>query len=132
MMFDLSFSDDTGAPARCRAAVILYPSGAAEIAVLEVEENTGRSVTNSWPSLAQRVLDTVLPAFQVDEVIWYEVYPDRWRGQENVSRVLIAKADGGHRFEYEQNPVVRRRIWEALALGREELEQKFSDFGRRR
>jgi hypothetical protein len=130
MLFELSFIDGTVLPARCRAAVILFSSGAAEIALLELPENTGRSVTNSWPRVAEQVLASVLPAFRIEEVTWYEVYPDRWRGKENVSRVIIAN-DGGYRFEYEQDPLVRKRIWEGLGLDREELKRKLPDFGER-
>lgn len=129
MIFELSCVDDTILPARCRAAVILNPSGDAEIALLELPDNRGRSVTNSWPRIAGWVLANVLPAYQIEEVTWYEVYPDRWRGQENVSRVIIKNES--HRFEYEQDPTVRRRIWEALDLHKEELDRKFIDWSER-
>ena len=59
-VFDLSFTDDWCVPARCRAALLLSPSGATEIAILELSENHGRSVTNSWPIVAERILAAYL------------------------------------------------------------------------
>jgi hypothetical protein len=126
-VFDLSFTDDWCVPARCRAALLLSPSGATEIAILELPENHGRSVTNSWPIVAERILAAFLPGVRIDDVIWYEAYPHRGRGQENVCRVKIGS--GRHQFEYEQDAAVRRRIWIALGLDLEESTRKFPDFG---
>jgi len=125
---ELSFVDDHVVPARCRTAMVRTPSGAVEIGVLELPENQGRSVTNSWPTIAERILAKCLPGFRIEDVLWYEAYPDRWRGQENVCRVKIANAR--HRFEHEPDPATRRRIWTALGLDLEEATRKFPDFGR--
>ena len=127
-VFDLSFTDDWHVPACCRAALLLSPSGATEIAILELPENHGRSVTDSWPIVAERILAACLPGVRIDDVIWYEAYAHRWRGQENVCRVKIG--NGCHQFEYEPDPAVRRRIWVALGLDIEESKRKFPDFGR--
>jgi hypothetical protein len=42
-IFELDFSDDDIAPARCRAIALLAPTGAIQIAVLEIPQNHGRS-----------------------------------------------------------------------------------------
>lgn len=128
-VFELSFTDDDVVPARCRAALLLSPLGAIEVAIMELPENTGRSVTNSWPGVALRLLAAVLPTVPAEHVVFYEVYPDRFRGDENVSRVTISS--GSHRWEYEQDPVVRKRIWSALGLDLEELERSVPNFGSR-
>jgi hypothetical protein len=125
---ELGFPDDHVVPALCRVALLQAPSGAIEIAVLELNANHGRSVTNSWPILADRVLAECAPGVRVEDVLWYEVYPSRWRGEEEVCRVKIA--NGRHQFEYEPEPAVRRRIWVALGLDLEEATRRFPDFGR--
>ncbi len=62
-----------------------------------------------------------------EDVVFYEVYPDRFRGNENVSRLIIS--GGSHRWEYEQDPVTRKRIWSALGIDLEELERRVPNFG---
>jgi hypothetical protein len=103
-VFDLSFSNDGLLPERCSAAVLLSPEGVVQVALMEIAENHGRSVTNSWPGIARHFMATHLPTLPIEATRWFEVYPYRIDGC--VSRVLIT-ADG-HRFEYEQDPAVRK------------------------
>lgn len=84
--FELSFSDDDEAPACCRAAALLSPNGTLQIALLELPQNHGRSVTNSGPGLAKRVLAAAFPTVNLADDEWFEVYPDRFEGPENDRR----------------------------------------------
>jgi hypothetical protein len=112
--FKISFADDELLPDCCRAAVLFSPGGKLEIAFMELAENHGRSVTNSWSLLAERFLASHLPNVAKADVSWFEVYPYYISGLQNVSRVLIKAS--GHRFEYEQDPIIRMRIWRALEI----------------
>jgi hypothetical protein len=116
--FELRFEDDE-LPNRCRVAAIISSNGHLQIAVMEMKENHGRSVTNSWPVLADRILGAAFPAVDATEVEWFEVYPYRFAGgKENVSRVLLSKKGWrrSHRFDYEQDALIRERIWAALEI----------------
>lgn len=113
--FELRFDDDDNVPACCRVAALLSPLGMLQIAILELADNHARSVTNSWPILAKRVLAAKFPGVAIADVQWFEVYPDGF-DKENVSRVLLS-ADGlNHRFEYERDALVRKRILRALEI----------------
>jgi hypothetical protein len=111
---DVTFSDSQVLPTVCRAAIFLAPSGF-QVAIQELDENNGRSVTNSWPALADTFLALHMERVDFHRVTWFEVYPYYFAsGDENVCRVF---PKGTHRrFEYEQDPSVRRRIWQALGL----------------
>jgi hypothetical protein len=115
-LLELTFPEKDELPDRCRAVILLTPSGF-EVAIQELNENHGRSVTNSWSVLADVFLAAHMPRVAFHRVRWFEVYPYYFSaGLENVSRVFPKATD--RRFEYEQDPVVRRRIWLALGLSR--------------
>ena len=114
-IFEIFFSNNQLLPDRCRAAILLSPEGTIEVAMQELSENHGRSITNSWPALAELFLASHLPNVEIENVKWFEVYPYLFKcGRENVSRVLLTA--NGRCFEYEQDPVVRHRIWQALHI----------------
>jgi hypothetical protein len=69
---------------------------------------------HSWPALATHFLAVRFPTLTLTDVEWFEVYPYLLEGRENVSRVLLSQHDATHRFEYEQDAIVRSRIWKAL------------------
>lgn len=111
---DITFPDSNVLPAVCRAAIFLAPSGF-QVAVQELDENNGRSVTNSWPALADKFLALHMERVDFHRITWFEVYPDYFPfGGENVCRVF--PKDTYRRFEYEQDPAVRRLIWRTLGL----------------
>jgi len=113
-LLDLKFPNKDELPDCCRALIATTRSGFL-VAMQELDENLGRSVTNSWSVLADTFLAMHMPWVAFHRVRWYEVYPYYFsKNEENVSRVF-PKADD-RRFEYEQDPVVRRRIWVALGL----------------
>jgi hypothetical protein len=115
-IIEVTFPDNDDLPDRCLAAILLAPEGF-EVAVQEVRENHGRSVTNSWTNLADAFLATYMPRVAFQRVRWFEVYPYYYsNGLENVSRVFPRSRD--RRFQYEQDPVVRQRIWQSLGLNR--------------
>ena len=115
-ILELTFSDSDELPDCCRAVILLTPSGF-NVAIQELDENHGRSVTNSWSILADAFLASHMPWVEFHRVRWFEVYPYFFAdGGENVSRVFPKATD--RRFEYEQDPAVRRRIWRALGLYR--------------
>jgi hypothetical protein len=125
MKFSLSCPDNPLLPTRCRVAATLNPSGSVEIAIMEEAGNNGRSLSNSWPQIAAWVLAHSLPTLQVEEAVWYEVYPGGREGKEAVHRVVIK--NGSHRLEYEKDPVVRKRVCLALGLYEKEMETRLSD-----
>jgi hypothetical protein len=113
-LLDLTFPDNDELPDCCRAVILLTRLGF-EVAIQELRENHGRSVTNSWSFLADAFLASQMPRVAFHRVRWFEVYPYYFsEGLENVSRVFPKATE--RRFEYEQDPVVRRRIWRALGL----------------
>jgi hypothetical protein len=115
---NLQFPSKTGRfptlPSCCRVVVLLSPRGTVQVGFLELDENQGLSITNSWPHLAMQFM-TLLPMLDIGQVEWFEVYAERLPGGlENVSRVYIT-ADT-RRFEFVQDSVLRRRLWSAFEI----------------
>jgi hypothetical protein len=73
-LLELTFPDSDELPDCCRAVILLTPSGF-NVAIQELDENHGRSVTNSWSVLADVFLAAHMPWVEFHRVRWFEVYP---------------------------------------------------------